>query len=108
MKREIVEVIFFILLSTSALFAEGLKVEIPEGQEKRVIEGLAKRHGWKPFVQNEQGEILPNSLTKKDFANEVLKSFVLQSVADYEGELAAKAAKQRAFNLAAKEIFSDE
>jgi hypothetical protein len=108
MKRKNLKALVFILLSSSAIFAEDLKVEIPEGQEKRVIEGLAKRHGWKPFVQNEQGEILPNSLTKKDFANEVLKSFVLQSVADYEGELAAKAAKQRAFNLAAKEIFSDE
>lgn len=70
-----------------------ITITIPNPVLTRVIDGLALGHGWKPFIDDGNGNIIPNPESKTDYAKRIVKEYVKKSVIRYEAGLAEKAAK---------------
>lgn len=70
-----------------------ITITIPNPVLTRVIDGVALGHGWKPLVDDGNGNQIPNPETKTDYAKRIIKEYVKKSVIRHEAGLAEKAAK---------------
>lgn len=75
-----------------------LKITIPKAHAARIINGFTKQYGWTaqvPDPANPQ-QMIANPVSRRDFAEALLETFVLQSVEAAEKTEAAEKARREA------------
>ncbi|HEY0098387.1 MAG TPA: hypothetical protein VGB76_05475 [Pyrinomonadaceae bacterium] len=75
-----------------------LKITLPAAQSARLLNAFTKQYGWTAQIPDpaNPGQAVPNPVSKRDFAEAVLESFVLQSVEAAEKNEAAEKARREA------------
>lgn len=75
-----------------------LKITFPAAQSNRLLNAFVKQYGYTAQVPDpaNPGQTIPNPVSKRDFAEQVLESFVLQSVEAAEKNEAAEKARREA------------
>lgn len=58
-------------------------INIPDNLEQRVINGVCGQYGYKPTIE-QNGELVPNPITKPMFCKNIIRSFLKEIVTAYE------------------------
>ncbi len=75
-----------------------LKITLPATHSTRLLNGFVKKYGYTAQVPDpaKPGETIANPISRKDFAEQILETFILQSVEAGEKEEAAEKARREA------------
>ena len=69
-------IVLMLLLFAGQVSAASITITIPDGKANAIIDAFATQYNYQDEIGDEDGNMIPNPQTKKQFALEVIKSFV--------------------------------
>ena len=63
-----------------------LTITIPDNIKDRVLDALCYSNSYKDEVENVNGEMVPNPVSKVQFAKDLLKTYIKMQVVGYEAQ----------------------
>jgi hypothetical protein len=81
-----------------------LSITIPDDITARVISAVAYNNGYSDTVPDQNGQPVPNPLSKTQFAKDILKNWIKANVVSYEATKAAEDARQAAEDAGVSDI----
>jgi hypothetical protein len=81
-----------------------LSITVPDAIVQRVLNGAAYYNGYQDQVQDGNGNLVPNPMTKVQFVKNIIKTYIKNCVTAYEATHAAEVARQAATDSAQADI----
>ena len=79
-----------------------LGITIADSLQQRIIDGVCGQYGYKPFIE-QNGEQVPNPITKPQFCKNIIRSFLKEVVTAYELNKTLEQTKQ----IESQKIFNE-
>lgn len=75
-----------------------ITIQIPDAQMANVVEAFTKQYGYQDTIPDpaNPGQTIPNPETKNQFVQKMIRNYIKETVAGYQGMAANQAAAQKA------------